>query len=520
MSNSNKIDLEKFDNFIQSSIDKFYFVEPWKKLYDNTEPFSSKIISNKSTIPDLIIFNKTFNKNECFFYSGNKKIKNKFPRMRFILRPKEKFFYNPIDTYDLNERKEILNYTVEKLKLNELEKEKKSKDNKEFKYNDDNEKNIFEQLEQFLYNSDDEQKNKLNNNNNNNNINNNNNNNIIINDNNKNNNNFINNNNINNNNNNNNNFLFSNNNLIHHNNNNNNINNNHKVIKNNIINSFNNAITNIPRNSMRKNSYTPILKNPLAVNPQMIQRTFINNFHNNNNNIMLQNLQRNNNQNLALNIQQMQLRYQQQQMLLKRYMLQQIQMKKNQQNYLNYLKIKSLQNQYLLNKNNNNINNNINNNNNININNNVNNSNKNYNNNNNNIFINSNSLTNNFNNNNNNNNLSNNPSKIKNFLNKKESELMDPNIYLEDPVLLIKKNLFDKNWFVMKSNNEILGNFNSEELMYFLDQKKKEKKDIKNIIISDYQTDFNFPPESIYEILKNNVDNLKKEYFESQYKNK
>ena len=175
MSNSYKIDLEKFDNFIQSSIDKFYFVEPWKKLYDNTEPFSSKIISNKSTIPDLIIFNKTFNKNECFFYSGNKKIKNKFPRMRFILRPKEKFFYNPIDTYDLNERKEILNYTVEKLKLNELEKEKKLKDNKEFKYNDDNEKNIFEQLEQFLYNSDDEQKNKINyrkkkkNNNNNNN---------------------------------------------------------------------------------------------------------------------------------------------------------------------------------------------------------------------------------------------------------------------------------------------------------------------------------------------------------------
>ena len=62
MSKTNKVNLTD-NNIIQSTIDKFYFVKPWKKIYDNSKPFSSQIISNKSTIPDLIIFNKTYNKN-------------------------------------------------------------------------------------------------------------------------------------------------------------------------------------------------------------------------------------------------------------------------------------------------------------------------------------------------------------------------------------------------------------------------------------------------------------------------
>ena len=53
-------DHQKLDQFIQASLDKFFFVQPWQELYDNSVPFSKHIISNKSTIPDLIIYNKSF----------------------------------------------------------------------------------------------------------------------------------------------------------------------------------------------------------------------------------------------------------------------------------------------------------------------------------------------------------------------------------------------------------------------------------------------------------------------------
>lgn len=88
---------KSLDNFIQSSLHKFFFVDPWKELYDNVGQYSHFVISNKSTIPDLIIYNKTFNKNECFVGVNNKKM-NKFPRKRFILRPKYRKEYNPQDT--------------------------------------------------------------------------------------------------------------------------------------------------------------------------------------------------------------------------------------------------------------------------------------------------------------------------------------------------------------------------------------------------------------------------------------
>ena len=96
-----KIRFKKFkelDLFIQNSLDKYFFVEPWKKLYERTGKVHRDIISDKSTIPDLIIYNKTFNKSDCFIES-NKRSFVKFPRMRFILRPKHKKEYNPSVTY-------------------------------------------------------------------------------------------------------------------------------------------------------------------------------------------------------------------------------------------------------------------------------------------------------------------------------------------------------------------------------------------------------------------------------------
>ena len=83
------IDLNKLDMFIQSSLEKFKLVDPMKELYDATKNDANSIISHKSTIPDLVIWNKKFNKNFCFYdcdYTLNKE--NLFPRYQFFLRVK------------------------------------------------------------------------------------------------------------------------------------------------------------------------------------------------------------------------------------------------------------------------------------------------------------------------------------------------------------------------------------------------------------------------------------------------
>ena len=80
--NKNKITekhLNNLDEFIQKCLDNFKFVEPKQKLYESTGEDKNIIISHKSTIPDLVIWNKTFNKNNCFV-GANTNIENKFPR--------------------------------------------------------------------------------------------------------------------------------------------------------------------------------------------------------------------------------------------------------------------------------------------------------------------------------------------------------------------------------------------------------------------------------------------------------
>ena len=114
--NNNNINFKEFDLFIQSCLDKYFYVEPWKKLYDRTGRLHRDIISDKSTIPDLIIYNKSFNKSDCF-YESNFNSYVKFPRMRFILRPKYKKEYNPIVTYG-NEEDAILYYKKPVSQLN------------------------------------------------------------------------------------------------------------------------------------------------------------------------------------------------------------------------------------------------------------------------------------------------------------------------------------------------------------------------------------------------------------------
>jgi hypothetical protein len=73
------IDHKQFDDFIQNSLNKYSFVEPWSELYEATGVYSKYIVSNKSAIPDLVIYNKKFNKNDCFFENKYTEF-NPFPR--------------------------------------------------------------------------------------------------------------------------------------------------------------------------------------------------------------------------------------------------------------------------------------------------------------------------------------------------------------------------------------------------------------------------------------------------------
>ena len=76
---------KNLDKFIQNCLNKFKFIEPEKKLYDICGEDNNSIISHKSTIPDLVIWNKTFNKNECFEDCCISEI-SPFPRYKFFLR--------------------------------------------------------------------------------------------------------------------------------------------------------------------------------------------------------------------------------------------------------------------------------------------------------------------------------------------------------------------------------------------------------------------------------------------------
>ena len=81
-------DLKNLDEFIQKCLDKFKFVEPKKEFYEATGNDKDLIISHKSTIPDLVIWNKTFNKNKCFI-GANVSLPNEFPRYLFYIKIKK-----------------------------------------------------------------------------------------------------------------------------------------------------------------------------------------------------------------------------------------------------------------------------------------------------------------------------------------------------------------------------------------------------------------------------------------------
>ena len=570
-----KVHFTKFrelDDFIQNSLDKFFFVEPWKNLYENTEIFSRYIISNKSTIPDLIIFNKTFNKNDCF-EGADRNYFNKFPRMRFILRPRYKKFYNPCDTIGKNENifignknfnrekrfsgknnnfsnqnnkymKPLKKYIPEgdfedglilsklspdnifetnnndNLNINNNNIFKNEEKQKEEKLSEKKEENIelnfskkipekkiipksktneeqYDDEEEPEWENDDvtnyttritfkeipkdlkekaekeiDKREKVD---------------------------------------------VYNNNVLQT------LNEDNKKDKNekdktlkfeenksgNIFEQLENFLkldennTNENKNENFNNNFfdnynnNTINNNNLPFNNNYNKKR--NNYFYNNNNLNVNNI----NQNLQL--QNMQLRYQiqqqqTQQAQLQLYFLQQ-------QQYLNYIQIQNLQNQ-MMNGFYGNIPNNNQRNPMINMNMNMN------------FSLN--------NNNNNSKNIENKNNNINNDENEEEDPMMNdfttdnkyynPTVFLENPALIVKKNLIEKNWFLMK-DGKILGNYNSEELLFLLDEKIKEGNSFNNINISDYQTDVVFQPKILYEILKEHVSKIKKKYLESKFLN-
>ena len=616
-----KVHFTKFrelDEFIQNSLDKFFFVEPWINLYENTGIFSKYIISNKSTIPDLIIFNKTFNKNDCY-EGANRNYFNKFPRLRFILRPRYKEFYNPCDTIGNNEDIFIKNnnYNKEK-KLSEKSNNNNYNDNIYLKNTNSNSNNKYiKPLKKYVPEGDFEdgiilselspdnifetninsnniknEDNKKNNEIKNEDSSNKNDNKIKINNDNKT-FNFNNpipenkksipqnktnqeqyddedepewenddvtnyttriefqeipkdlkekaekeidkrgkidiynnkvlqtineeNSNINNNNNNNNNNHNKNNNNNNNKSNFNNDNNsNEEILKfdeskgGNIFEQLENFLKLDDKNTKEKeNSNNDFFDNYNNNNNRS------NSHYNNNNNLPFSSFNRNkkknnyiynnnmnvNNINKNLEMQNMQLRYQlqqqaQQAQLQQLYFLQQ-------QQYLNYIQMQNIQNQMM-----NGIYGNIPNNNQrnpmINMNMNMN------------FSLNNQNLK----------NLDNNlNTNVNNEENEEEDPMMNdfttdnkyynPTVFLENPALIVKKNLIEKNWFLMR-DGKILGNYNSEELLFLLDEKIKEGNNFNNISINDYQTDVVFQPKILYEILKEHVPKIKKKYLESK----
>ena len=126
--NKNKITqkhLYNLDEFIQKCLDNFKFVEPKQELYDATGEDKNIIISHKSTIPDLVIWNKTFNKNNCFYDANNNK-ETKFPRYLFYIKIKK----NKKTKKNNTDNKKNNNSEGESFENNKIENNKEKIDNK------------------------------------------------------------------------------------------------------------------------------------------------------------------------------------------------------------------------------------------------------------------------------------------------------------------------------------------------------------------------------------------------------
>ena len=150
--------LKSLDKFIQQCLNKYKFVEVKKELYDNTIKDTNLIISHKSTIPDLVIWNKPFNKNDCFVNIKDNNKYNSFPRSAFYLR------LNNNEDINKNKKKENIHpydnlvNLVDKMNINKKEANKDINiNNKDYNINISKDKIPCEEnnkeLNEIIYNN-------------------------------------------------------------------------------------------------------------------------------------------------------------------------------------------------------------------------------------------------------------------------------------------------------------------------------------------------------------------------------
>ncbi len=108
--------MKHFDDFIQKCLDLYEIVPPLQEYFAIAGKYAKYLLTNKNTIPDLVIYNSKFNINYCFFdYHGRGY--NKFPRVKFILNSKH--------GNKKNKSKDTLIYLI-KMKKKFSEKKKKN----------------------------------------------------------------------------------------------------------------------------------------------------------------------------------------------------------------------------------------------------------------------------------------------------------------------------------------------------------------------------------------------------------
>ena len=152
-----KEDLNKLDEFIQESLDKYYYVKAWDQLYNNTGKNHKDIISDKSTIPDLVIYNKGFNKLDCFYYPKVTKEKVKFPRKLFILKPKKLKQYDPSSAIiNINSKIQKEKKEEKKEEIFEFKSIPKEIENKFIGDNKPEENKLLSELNDFMKNDKDD----------------------------------------------------------------------------------------------------------------------------------------------------------------------------------------------------------------------------------------------------------------------------------------------------------------------------------------------------------------------------
>jgi len=83
------------DEFIKNSLKLFKYTDLPNTLSESTSIYCKHLINNNPVIPDLVIYNTTFNKNDCFVEGIHCSEMNSFPRVKFEVSVKP--LEQPID---------------------------------------------------------------------------------------------------------------------------------------------------------------------------------------------------------------------------------------------------------------------------------------------------------------------------------------------------------------------------------------------------------------------------------------